>query len=657
MIFTRGAALAPATRLALHIITLLITTMPKQILDSDTIQGARNALAGLSGALAQQEAARWAAHARVHVNRIYAVTKDVRPQRKRRADQGKRLADINHPMVKFAMEAVLIRGRLDPDQAIEQAEMQPEFNGQKFPVSHGTFLRYLRKDYGLDLKQRRASRVIKPHRRFEAEKPMDIYQFDISGLKKRWYYDVTTRRILKVSELEVSENHPNENPSRQQLWSFHLVDDHSRLYYLRFIPCLKPNATHVIKFLWEAFRELGIPKVLYTDNDPIIVCNKTKSALAVLDRYFKQLNLGGCALDTHLPGNPNATGKVEAGHQIMAKHWNLLGARFRPPTFDDIEKIAVQGCARHNWRVHSETGEMPMIRFRRSHEPMRMPPPIVLDGAFQSDRLRLSITAAVTISVGNIEYQLPQTATVMGPDAIEVANPFLNRAGKRGDINKVDIIWAPNADYILAEADGILFEVPRRIAVPDAAGQYKVTADTIGQKTWKTIEASATDRKRAYRTAKRELDQDLRNGFIDADEHRRLVAQADLRVPLLDGPAIAGSATSELPAVAGGQLSSSVDALSVFPRKKIETDPALLAAASGGIIPPSMVEGELINYWTALGRYISEGLISSNQFDKAWLLSQFDGDENSQANDRKLREALSVRTASGSDRVAREGVA
>jgi hypothetical protein len=649
--------------------------MPKQILDSDTIQGARNALAGLSGALAKQEAARWATHARVHVNRIYEVTKDVRPVRKRRADHGKRLADINHPMVKFAIEAILIRGRLDPDQAIEQTEMQPEFAGQRFPVSIGTLLRYLRKDYGLDRKQRRSSRVIKPHRRFEAEKPMDIYQFDISGLKKRWYYDVTTRRILKVSELEVSENHPNENPSRQQLWSFHLLDDHSRLYYLRFIPCLKPNATHVIKFLWEAFRELGIPKVLYTDNDPIIVCNKTRNAAAVLDRYFEQLGLGGFKLDQHLPGNPNATGKVEAGHKIMAKHWNLLGARFRAPTFDDIEKIAIQACGRHNWAVHSETGEMPMIRFRRSHEPMRMPPAAVLDSAFTADRLRLSITAAITISVNNIEYQLPRTEMVRGPGAMSeppavagghsdqsamVPNPFLNRAGKRGDVHKIDVIWPFDADYFLAIADQTQFEIPRLIAVADAAGQYKVTAETVGQKTWKTVEASATERKRAFRAVKRDLDQDLRAGFIDETEHRRLVVQADLKIPLLDGPAIAVAAGSaDVPSASVSSVSvqsaKSADSLSVFPRKKIETDPALLAAVSGGIVAPSMVDGRYIDYWTALGQLVEEGAITSSEFDKTWLKSIFNGRE--EINDRELREALLVRTASGSDRVIREGVA
>jgi hypothetical protein len=627
--------------------------MPKQILDTDTIQGARAALAGLSGALAKQEAERWAAHARVHVNTIYEATKDVRPERKRRADKGKRLADINHPMVKFAMEAVLIRGRLDPDQAIEQAEMQPEFAGQKFPVSEGTFLRYLRKDYGLDRKQRRSSRVIKPHRRFEAEKPMDIYQFDISGLKKRWYYDVTTRRILKVSELEISENHPNENPSRQQLWSFHLVDDHSRLYYLRFIPCLKPNATHVIKFLWEAFRELGIPKVLYTDNDPIIVCKKTRNAAAVLDRYFKQLGLGGFALDQHLPGNPNATGKVEAGHQIMAKHWNLLGARFRPPTFDDIEKIAVQGCARHNWEVHSETGEMPMIRFRRSLEPMRMPPPVVLDSAFQSDEFRLSITAAVTISVYNVQYQLPQSETVLGPMGSQVRNPYLDRAGKRGEVNKIDVIWTPNADYILTIVDRVLYEIPRRVATPDVAGQYKVTADTIGQKTWKALEASATERKRAFRAAKRELDSDLRQGFIDETEHRRLVAEADLRVPLLDGPAIAAAGSADVPSA-----SSAADAVSIFPRPKIETDPALLAVASGGRIAPSLIDGRSVDYWTALGALKDEGLITASEFDKAWLKSMFAGRE--EINELELREAISARLDSEVSNLqseVREGVA
>jgi hypothetical protein len=644
--------------------------MPKQI-DQDLINGARSALAGLSGATAKQVALEYAGLAGVHLNRVYEWTKDVRPRRQTRADKGKRTADINHPMVRFAMEAVLIRGRLDPDLAIEQAELNfvncqcgalvgPENtncancgacrldgSSAEFPVCEGTFNRYLR-EHGLDRKQRRAPRVIKPYRRFEAKAPMEVYQFDITGLKKRWFWDTTTRRILNLSELEVSENHPNEDPRRQQIWAFQLVDDHARKRYAELVPCLKPNNTHVIKFLWAAFREMGIPQVLYTDNDPIIVCQKTRDAVAVLDRYCRLLGLGGCRMDQHAAGNSKATGKVEVAHKTLAKYFNLLGARHLYPSFDELNQLLAKACKRLNWRIHSSTGMMPEIRFRAGYEPQRMPPSEIFDSAFLADRLFVSITGSLTISVKNVEYQLPTGTTVLGPNAQSVQNPFLNRAGKRGELNKIGIIWPPDVDYFLAIVKddkfgpGIVFEIPRAVAVPHEAGQYNVAAETVAEKTWKTLGVSAQNRRRAFRAEKRDLDRDRRQGFISEEDYRARVADIDLKVPLLNSPAVADAT------LAGTTL---------LPRKKIETNPELLAVAAGNILPPSVIEGQPIGYYEALGKFLDEDLISAGEFDKAWLLSQFGGDVNCSMNERDLRATLSVRTASGSDRVAREGVA
>jgi hypothetical protein len=630
--------------------------MPR-IIQNALVQGARLAMNGLSGALAKQEAARWAALAGVHVNRVYEWTKDVRPSRKTRVDKGKRTADINHPMVKFAMECVLIRGRLDPDLAIETAE--ENFPEEQFPISLGTFRRYLR-EYGVDRKQRRSSRAIKLYRPFEARNPMDIYQFDITGLKERWWSDVTTRRILKTSELEVSKNHPNENPNRVPLWAFQLVDDCSRFRYVRFFACLKPNTCHVIDFLWSCFRELGIPLVLYTDNDPIIISRKMRDAAAVLDRVFA--SSGGFKLEQHVAGNPNATGKVEAAHRIVAKFWNLIGVKYETPGLVELNEFAARVDVRLNSRVHSATHAIPLVRFRAGFQAMRLPPPAVLDSAFKADKLRLSITARVTISVSSVEYQLPRSEMVFGPGAQRLPNPFLNRAGKKGDAFKIDVVWPPDQDYFLAIVDGTHFEIERRLAVADTAGQYKVTAETIGQQTWKALEASAKERKRAFRTAKRDLDRDLREGLIGVDDHRRMVAEIDLKVPLIDvPPAIAAvsslkSQVSSLNAYSENLRPETLrpGTVAVLPRQRLETDPSLLAAVSSGIVPPSLVSGRLIDYWSALSLLIEEGLLSSSEFDKAWLLSQFNGDEDSQANDTELREALARRVSSPS---VREGAA
>jgi len=593
--------------------------MPKYTLDADTVQGARNALAGLSGALAKQEAERWAAAAGCHVNRIYEVTKDVRPQRKQRTDRGKRQADINHPMVKFAMELITVQGKVDPQAAIEIAEAQDEFQGEKFPVSLGTLRRYVR-ELGINRGALRNPR--RPHRRFEAKSPLDIFQFDISGVKERWL-DVRTRRILKVTQLDVSKNHPNQNPIRVPLWKFALVDDYSRLKHVRFVACLKPNSCHVIDFLWEAFRTLGIPKVLYTDNDAIIVSRRMRRAASILDKAFTES--GGFRLDQHKAGNPNATGKVENCHLWFERFEKRIGVKYKTPDFETLNKFAANVCERGSWQIHRDTGVAPMLRFREGHAAMRVPPDAVLDSAFKAGVFTLSIAADLTFGVEGKRYQLPRSAQIMGPGSQRLPNPFLDRAGRRGDAFKVEIIWPPDVDYFVAIVDGTQFEIDRKLAVADAADEYKTAAESVGQRTIKTLEASAKERKAAHRAA-----------------------GTDLNVPLIDSPAIAASGS--IPAILGEGQGEGYR-VAMMPRRRIETDPALLASLTAGAVPPSMVEGRLIDYWTALGQLIDEGAISSSEFDKTWLKSIFNGRD--EINDTELREALGRR---GSPAV-REGVA
>ncbi len=84
---------------------------------------------------------------------------------------------------------------------------------------------------------------------------------------------------------------------------------------------------HVIDFLLDAFRELGVPRVLYTDNDAVIVSRRMKRAASILDRAFA--DTGGFKLDQHLPGNSQATGKVENAHQLVEKFEKLFGVEER----------------------------------------------------------------------------------------------------------------------------------------------------------------------------------------------------------------------------------------------------------------------------------------------------------------------------------------
>ena len=570
--------------------------MPKNTLGEIALQEIGVVMQGLKGRRAKIEAQGLAARYGVSVSRIYHVSRPQRLGRKQRSDKGKRRADLlEHEGLRFATELRALKN-VDPDLALETAAA----NGYEVPVSLGTYQRYLRQ-HGLNRNQLRNGR--RPHRNWEAANPLDIFQFDISGVKERWI-DVTTRRILHVTPLTVSKNHPNRNSNLVPLWKFGLVDDHSRLRYVRFVACGKPNSMDVIDFLLGAFRELGIPLVLYTDNDAIIVSRRMKRAASILDRAFT--SSGGFKLDQHAAGNPQATGKVEAGHRVIEKFEALIGVKYETPSVANLNDYIVRVCNRHNWSPHRETGVAPMLRFRTGQHAMRVPPDALLDDAFKADEFEVSIHADLTISFQSERYQLPRTAKVCS-----LPNPFLPLAGRRGV--KITIVWPPSADYFVAVVDGNEYEVDRVLARTDAAGEYKTVAETPRQQAVKTLKKSAAERKQSHKEA-----------------------GTDIIVPGIDTEFVLPGAVNH-------------EAVAIIPRTKVETNPELLAALSPGTIPPSMVDGRLLDLWSAANWLVTDGLFALNDFDQVaqsdmeWLKSLYAG--RNEVSETEIRDALAQRAA------------
>lgn len=254
--------------------------MPNRTLGNIALQEICAAMNGLSGAIAREQADRLAARHKCSISRIYDITRDVRPSRKTRADKGRRTADLlSHPALAFA-SSLVVAHNLDPDLAVETAELNPQdTDGAACPVSVPTFRRYLR-EHGLN--RRRLRKPTQPHRRFEAKAPGEIFQADFSGVKTRWL-DIKTRRILHVPDSEVSANHPNRNPDRVPLWKCTLVDDYSRLKFIRFCAAPRLNSGDAIDFLLEAFRVLGTPLSLYSDNDSILTSKRMRRMEAILN--------------------------------------------------------------------------------------------------------------------------------------------------------------------------------------------------------------------------------------------------------------------------------------------------------------------------------------------------------------------------------------
>ena len=556
--------------------------MPKTILNEVEIQEACMALALKSGPSAGAEARRLADHFGCHVSRIYAATKHLRPARKPRADRGRRRVDLKEHAGMSLATSLVVGYNVDPDLALETARA----NGHETPVSLGTYRRQLR-EAGLNRAQRRSRRVV--HRGFEAKAPGEIYQFDISGVKDRMV-DVRNKRIVQVHPGDVSANHPNRKSTRVKLWKFTMKDDYSRKIFTRFVATDKPNSCDVIDFILEAFRVMGVPLVLYTDNDAVIVSRLMRRAAAILDRAFAES--GGFRLEQHMPYNSNATGKVENSHLWVEKYEKLIAVG-ETPHIDQLNEFAAAFCERYNWTEHRKTKEKPEIRCRAGHGVMRVPPDALLNDAFKAREFEVRVNSDVTISVDAKSWQLPRSRRISSSlqGAKEIDNPFVDLAqlGK-----KVQVVWPVEAEWFLAVAGGNEFELPKVEAIADAAGEFKSVAESAAEQNTKHFKAIAEETRKAVRAAARsgEPTPIVRPGF---------------EVPF-------EAAAEERPAV--------------MPRKRI--DPSLAEWANAGVVVSAAVGERSFGYWDAAKFLQDEELLSNplNTNDGAWLKSVFGGREN-----------------------------
>ncbi len=452
--------------------------MPNKILSPSDEQDICNAMAGLAGPQAMAEAKQLAAFYGVRAVRIYEVSKRVRPQRRKRADTGRRRLDImSSDALKFAAELV-VNQNLAPELALLVMRENADTLGH-VEITTATFRRYLR-EHGISRTQSRKHRP--PHRTFEAEFPGQIFQFDISGVKERWV-DIRTRAIHKVSVLEVSKNHSNRAMNRIPLWKFTVVDDKSRKKFVRFVACSKPNTVHVVDFLREAFLRMGLPLYLYTDNDSVIVNKRTLRGARFLDAAFK--SSGGFELLRHMPGNPQATGKVERAHRIVEEYEKLIGVKIEfgnQPHIDALNRFADWIAARYNSRPHSVTRISPDAAFRASTNPFRKIDPVQFDAAFKARDLSLKVARDVTISVDGVRYQLSRRD----------ADPF-NMLAETGQ--RLEVYWLDEEEFFAcvtpAGEEYIVEKIPARA---DKALDYRALPETRGERIRKELQRSQKER-------------------------------------------------------------------------------------------------------------------------------------------------------------------
>jgi hypothetical protein len=517
------------------------------------------AMAGLIGPQAMAEANALAAFYGVRVVRIYEVSRRVRPQRKKRTDTGRRKHDLmGSDALKFAAELV-VNQNLAPELALLVMRENADTLGE-VDINVATFRKYLR-EHGISRTQARLNRA--PHRTFEAEFPGQIFQFDISGVKERWV-DVKTRSIHKVSVLEVSKNHANRRMDRVPLWKFTVVDDKSRKKFLRFVACPKPNTVHVVDFLREAFLRLGLPVMLYTDNDSVIVNKRTLRGARFLDAAFR--DSGGFELLRHLPGHPQATGKVERAHRIVEEYEKLIGVKIEfgsRPHIDALNRFADWIAARYNSRPHSVTRISPDAAFRATTNPFRRIDPAQFDAAFKARDLSCKVARDVTIMVDSVRYQLSRRE----------ADPFnfLAETGQR-----LEVYWLDEEEFFAcvtpAGEEYIVEKVPARA---DLALDYRNLPETRAERTRKELQRSQKERIKMMRPSPKSPVSKVPSGSSD---------QNGIESGLTD----LGPGTWDLGLIVPG-LDTPAEASNIaeFPRRIDEGDRALLDELTHHVAPAS----------------------------------------------------------------------
>lgn len=447
---------------------------------------------GLSGPRAAAEVRTLAEFYNVHKARIYEVARAVRPERKKRSDAGRRKYDMMaNPALRFAAELV-VNQKLSPELALyDMVEANADLVGKVPDIRLGTFRRYLR-EHGVSRTQAKKNRMT--YRSFQADFPGQIFQFDISGVKERWV-DVKTRAVHKVSVLEVSGNHSNRRQDRVPLWKMVIVDDFSRKKLVRFVACQKPNTVHVVDFLKFAFSRMGLSYKLYTDKDAIIHNKRMKRGARFLDEAFKES--GGFELFHHTPGNPQATGKVERGHQIVEEYEKLIGVKAEfgnQPTVEALNRFADWMCDRYNNRICRATGTTPNNAFRATTNPLRMIEPAAFDAAFKARDLHLKVHADVTISVDGVKYQLSRRD----------ADPF-NLLAETGQ--KIEVYWLDDDDFFACVTPaGDEYIVQKIAATPDAHGENKKLPESRSEKTRKALKESQAARSKEIRDLQKEIE-------------------------------------------------------------------------------------------------------------------------------------------------------
>lgn len=212
--------------------------------------------------------------------------------------------------------------------------------------------------------------------RFEAYFQNDLWQSDM--LQGPWLPD------------------PDRPGKVRRAYLYAFLDDHSRLLlHGRF--SFRENLPYLELVFRRSLQKWGVPRRVYYDNGQVYRSGHMKQIAAGLGIY---------RIAFTKPHRPMGHGKIEALNRYIRAAFLAELEASRITTLDELNEAFVAWADRdYNRRVHSETGETPLDRWRRGVEQVRYADDEQLRQAFLWKETRTADKAGVFSLLG-VRYQV-----------------------------------------------------------------------------------------------------------------------------------------------------------------------------------------------------------------------------------------------------------
>ena len=253
----------------------------------------------------------------------------------------------------------------------------------------------------------------------------------ISRAKKMGFYEPRKRK-KKSHDREVQteyigqliqhdSSHHKFSPYADKRWYLITsIDDYSRvLLYYKLVE--KETSWQHIKALQEVFLIFGVPFRYYVDSHSIFRFVQGRDSMwrrhylqtDDVDTQWKMV-LNELNVDVIYALSPQARGKIERPYQWLQDRIVRTCAREKITIVEEAQKVLEEEAERYNYhQVHSTTGEIPIIRFKRAiREKKSLFREFVIPFPYKSTkdifclRVKRTVDAYHKISISNIKLRV-----------------------------------------------------------------------------------------------------------------------------------------------------------------------------------------------------------------------------------------------------------